>query len=294
MLSIVILTFNSSEDIVSCLKSIYKNCSRYGFADFEVLVVDNRSTDRTVEVVKKLQKQYANLSVIVNKDNYGFSKGNNQGVKYAKGDYLLFLNPDVELVDVDFAKIIKFLDSNPKNAGLSIKLVLDNGELDKACHRGDPTLFRSVSYLIGLEDIFAKVPVLNKVFGGYHLAGLDMQATHKVEAVSGAFLLVKRSVFDLVSGFDEDYFMYGEDLDLCLRIRQKGYYIYYYPKYKAVHHKYKSGIRSPIVKIRRKTSYYFWEAKKIYFLKHFYHRYPKLISDLVVKVIDLKLRSLKK
>ncbi|GIW62483.1 MAG: glycosyl transferase [Patescibacteria group bacterium] len=291
MLSIVILTFNSSKDIVSCLDSIYKNCKKYNFNNFEVLIVDNQSTDDTVAIANKLKDQYKGLSVVINKGNFGFSKGNNEGVKSAKGDYLLFLNPDVDLIDVDFSELISFLDKDPKAGALSIKLVLDDGQLDKACHRGDPTLFRSVSYLLGLEEIFSKLPILNRLFGGYHLVGMDMSSVHQVEAVSGAFLLVKKSVFELVSGFDEDYFMYGEDLDLCLRIRLKGFKIYYYPKYKAVHHKYRSGMKSPLLKIRRKTSFYFWQAKKIYFLKHLYKKYPKLLSDIVVKALDLKISS---
>ncbi len=270
------------------------NFSKDRFYDYQIIVVDNNSKDNTVEKISSLKGRYAKkLKVIVNKRNLGFSKGNNIGARKASGDFLLFLNPDVLVQDVKFSVLLNFLSTRKKAGALSIKLVREDGSVDMACHRGIPDVWRSFCYLSGLERLARFSPLAAKIFGGYHLLDKDLAKVHTVEAISGAFFLVKREVFDQVGGFDEDYFMYAEDLDLCYRISKAGYRIYFYPRFKALHLKYKSGLGSISEKIRLKTKYHFWEAKKIFFQKNLARKYPKIIGRIILFILDLKLRKIK-
>ncbi len=256
-------------------------------------MVDNNSSDNTVEQAKA--SGVTNLKVIENKKNLGFSKANNKGVKASKGKFLLFLNPDVIVKKVNFEELIKFLQESKERAALTVRLELEDGSLDKASHRGFPTLLRSVFYFLGFEKLFCSFPitVLKKIFGGYHMCWENLRKIHEIDSPSGAFFLVKREVFEEVGGFDEDYFMYGEDLDLAYKIKERGYKIFFYPKYKAIHLKYRSGLKSQKKRIRKKTRYYFYQAMKIFFEKHFYKKYPQPISFLVVKYLDIKVKKLK-
>lgn len=290
LLSIIIVSFNSEKYIKKTIKSCLRNLK--GLKDkVEILIVDNNSQDRTKEVVKSFR--FKNLKFIRLKNNLGYGKANNLGAKKSKGKYLLFLNPDIELVKVDFLDLIKFLEKSKRRAGLTIKLVLENGELDKACHRGFPTPWRAFCYFSKLESIFCKQPIkiFKKLFGGYHLCFKDLSILHTIDSPSGAFFLLKRKVFEEVGGFDEDFFMYGEDLDLSYRIKLKGYSIFFYPKYKAVHYKYKSGLQGKNKRIRDFAKYHFWKAMEIFYRKHYESKYPGLISFLILKILEFKIKS---
>ncbi len=256
---------------------------------WEIIVVDNASQDKTAEYIKSLKLK--NLKLIENKENLGYSKANNQGAQKAKGKHLLFLNPDVKIEKVNFLKLIKFLEKSKKRAGLTVKLVRENGELDMACHRGFPTLWRSFCYFAKLERVASKLPFkfLKKLFGGYHLLHKDFSKIHKIDSPSGAFFLIKKQVFEEVGGFDEEFFMYGEDLDLSFRIVKAGYSIFFYPKYRAVHFKYKSGLSGKDRKIRRLARYHFYNAMKIFFKKHYLKTTPRILSFLVLKALDFKI-----
>ncbi len=294
MLSVVILTYNSSLYIQNCIKTLVDSFSKDRFYDYEIIVVDNNSKDDTVERVSSLKGRYAKrVKLIVNSRNFGFSKGNNIGARKASGDFLLFLNPDVMVQNIKFSVLLNFLSSRKKAGALTVKLLREDGSIDMACHRGMPDLWRSFCYLSGLERLARFSSFTARIFGGYHLLDKDLAKTHTVEAISGAFFLVKRKVFDQAGGFDEDYFMYAEDLDLCYRINKAGYRIYFYPRFKALHLKYKSGLGADSEKIRLKTRYHFWEAKKIFFQKNLAKRYSKIVGRIILMLLDLKLRKMR-
>jgi Predicted glycosyltransferases len=286
-LSIIIVNYKTPQITKNCLSYLKKNLKKYPL-DVEVLVVDNGSGDESVDVLKKIESQWSKMKLFVSKANLGFGKGNNLALKKAQGRYILFLNSDVYVEDVDFFDLIKLMDFDEKIGALTIKLMLPIEQIDPASHRGFPTLWRSFTYFSGLEKLFYHFPFLNKIFGGYHLAHLNLNTVHEVEAISGAFFLTRKEIMDKIGGFDEDYFAYGEDIEMAWQIKKLGYKIFYYPLWQALHLKSMSGLKKGDKVIRKKTSFYFYDSMKIFYKKHYAQRYPSFINFLVYKAIDLK------
>lgn len=294
-LSIIIPSYNTKEITKGCLKSIWKNLRETDFLETEIIVVDNGSTDGTAETLRKIKSDMVNklkiknveLKIILNKENLGFSKANSQGLKLSIGEYILFINSDVLIRKMDFNKLLNYLDRNQQIGVLTIKVVLPNGEIDPACHRGFPALWRSFCYFLGLERIFGYFPVLNRIFGGYHLTHLNLDDIHEIDSPSGAFYLTRRELLDKVGGFDEDFFMYGEDLDLSFRIKKLGYKIIYYPFFSIIHLKYSSGLKKNNHEANKAKSH-FYEAMKIFYKKHYENNNFWLTNKLVYFLINLQ------
>jgi len=289
-LSVIIVSYNTKKVFSFCLNSLLENLKKYPFIT-EIIIVDNGSTDGSLEIIKKFlvnnqQSTKLKWKVIFNKKNIGFGKANNQGVKKSKGRYLLFLNSDVDLGQMNIKKLLDLFEKDIKIGVITPQLVLSDGRLDKACHRGFPNLWRTFCYLSYLETIFSRIPLLNKVFGGYHLCHKNFNQIHEIDSPSGAFYLTRKEIFEEISGFDKDFFMYGEDLDLSWRIKEKGYKIIFYPFEKATHLKYQSGLEASNLKIKRKTKQHFYEAMKIFYQKHYQKRYPFFINRLIFLIID--------
>jgi len=291
-LSIIIVSHNTSYLTKKCLESLYENLKNYNFK-YKIIVVDNASTDDTIDNLKKLkEKDKLNLLIIRNKKNLGYGKANNQGLKKTLSQYTLFLNSDTLIKEVNFEYLFKYLDENPKIGALTIKVIRPNGEIDWASHRGFPTLWRSFCYFTGLENLFSKIPYLNKLFGGYHLRHFNLRDIHEIDSPSGAFFLTRTKLIKDLNGFDESFFMYGEDLDLSWRIKEVGYKIIYNPLFTVVHHKYQSGLKGKDVERRKEIKNHFYQAMKIFYQKHYQKKYPPLINSLVYKIIDYKIKSL--
>ncbi len=286
-LSIIIISFNTKSITKECLKKLKNNFKKYPI-DYEVIVVDNGSQDGSVEMLKNIEKKWSNLKLIIFKKNLGFGKGNNLGLKKATGRYILYLNSDAMVDDLDFNDLINLMDKYPDIGALTVKVVLPTGDIDPASHRGFPTLWRSFTYFSGLEKIFFKVPILNKIFGGYHLVHLNINEVHEIEAGTGAFLLVRKEILDKIGGFDEDYFAYGEDIEMAWQIKKLGYKILYYPLWQVLHLKSMSGLKKGDKVIRKKTSFYFYDSMKIFYKKHYAQKYPSFINKLVYWAIDFK------
>lgn len=282
-LSIIIVSYNTKKLLYFCLKRLLKNLKKQSFSS-EIIIIDNNSSDGTVKLLTSLR--VSELRIIQNKNNLGFGKANNQGAKIARGKYLLFLNSDIDAGDIDIKKMLNFFEIDKKIAVITPKLILPDGRMDKACHRGFPTLWRSFCYFSGLEKIFGKFFLLNKIFGGYHLLDKNLDSIHEIDSPSGAFYLMKKEVFDEIGGFDSNFFMYGEDLDLSWRIKEKGYKIIYYPKEKAIHLKYQSGLMAKKHEIKKRTKDYFYEAMKIFYQKHYQKKYPSFINKIIFFMID--------
>ena len=238
-ISVIIVNYNVKELLEQCIKSIF---AASGKLSVEVIVVDNNSFDGSAEFIRQKFPGDLRLKLIESPVNLGFAKANNLGAKEATGEYLLILNPDTILQEDTLDRSLEFYKAGKDIGALTCKLILPNGKLDLACRRSFPTPSVAVYRILGLSRIFPK----SKLFGKYNLTYLDENDTYEVDAIVGAFMLIKKDVYDKVKGFDEDYFMYGEDLDLCFRIKKAGYRIFYFPKTSIIHYKGESTKKSSI------------------------------------------------
>lgn len=253
--SIVIVNYNVKDLVDNCIASIYK--SNTAGHSIEIFMVDNNSIDGSPAFISK---KYPDVKVITNDENIGFSKANNIALKQAAGKYVLILNPDTVLEEGTFAKMIAFCENNEKVGAVTSKLILGNGQLDYACKRSFPTPSVAIPRMLGLSRMFPG----SKLFGKYNLTYLDENKTHIVDAICGAFMFIPKKVLDESGLFDEDYFMYGEDLDLCYQIHKKGYNNYYYPEVTTIHLKGSSTKKTNISYVNN-----FYGAMGIFVKKNF-------------------------
>ena len=286
-LSIIIVSFNTASITHKCLASLKRNLKKYPL-DYQVIVVDNGSKDDSVQMLQKLAVDWKNLKVVLAKKNLGFGKGNNLGVANSKGKYILYLNSDAIVTDIDFRDLINLFKIQRDLGALTVKVVLGNGEIDPASHRGFPTLWRSFTYFLGMERIFKSTFFLNKIFGGYHLINLNLKEVHEIDVATGAFLLTRKDIVDKIGGFDKDYFAYGEDIEICWQIKKLGYKIIYYPLWQVLHLKSMSGLKKRDERVKKKTSFYFYDSMKIFYKKHYAQNNFWLVSKFVYLAIDLK------
>jgi len=278
-LSIVIVNYNARDFLRKCIASILKNVS----VSYEVIVIDNNSADNSSEMVKK---EFPQIKLIANKNNFGFSKANNQGVKISeKSRYILFLNPDTIMQQRTIEEMVNFMDKH-KDAGASTcRVVMPNGKIDDASHRGFPTPWNAFSHFSGLEKLFPK----NKLFAGYSLGWMDLNSTHKIDVLAGAFMLVRREAGEEIKWWDEDYFFYGEDIDFCYMLKKKGWKIYYVPKVFITHFKGVSGgikavskeITTASKETKKIATKWRFKAMRIFYSKHYKQKYPSIINLLV-------------
>lgn len=211
-ISVVIVNYNVKDLAENCISSVYKaNDGKY---DIEIFFVDNNSIDGSAEYISE---KFPGINVISNGRNIGFSKANNIALRKAAGKYILILNPDTLLEEGTFEKLIAFTENNQNTGAVTSKLILANGKLDSACRRSFPTPSVAIPRILGLSKLFPS----SKIFGKYNLTYLDENKTYEVDAICGAFMFIPKKILDESGLFDEDYFMYGEDLDLCFRIKKK-------------------------------------------------------------------------
>ena len=287
--SVITVAYNSENEMPQWAESVVASCKKYSC---EMIVTDNSPTRKCEAVIKKLQKKYPNLLYKYNDANLGFSRGNNVGIKMSSGSYVLFLNPDMVVEKGTIDGMIDFLKSHPEAGSATPAVFLHDGTLDDSCHRGFPTPWRALCHFSGLSRFFPK----SKIFAGYNLTYLDFSKTHEIDALAGSFLLLKRELGESLKLWDEDYFFYGEDIDFCYRIIQKGLKIYYVPEFKALHHK---GISSGIKKVSKNQSKatrevrlwatnHRFRAMEIFYNKHYKKKYPFLLTGLVLIAIKIK------
>lgn len=288
-LSIIVVSYNTADLTVACLDSVFSSLKTHPI-QAEVIVVDNGSVDGSVKELENYGLRITDFILIKNKSNLGFGKANNAGLKKAEGKYILFLNSDTLVQDVNFKELISVMDKDEKIGVLTVKVNLEDGKIDPASHRGFPTIWRSFTYFSKLEHLTRNVPMLNRLFGGYHLSHLSHQTIHEIDSPSGAFFLTRKSILDEVGGFDEKFFMYGEDLDLSMRIKELGYRILFYPKQSILHLKGKSGIKHEDVRVKGQTSKHFYEAMKTFYDKHYAGKHPELVTRLVHSLINFQFK----
>lgn len=247
-LSIIIVNYNVRYFIEQCLLSVQDACKNI---TAEIIVVDNNSQDESCELIKT---KFPLVKLVANKGNAGFSKANNQGVDIAEGEYVLILNPDTVVTEDTFDKILAFAKSKSNFGALGTKLIDGRGVFLPESKRGIPTPKVSFNKLLGISS---------KQTGKYYASHLKNDETGVVEILVGAFMLMKKSTYEEVNGFDEDYFMYGEDIDLSYKIIKKGYQNYYYSESQIIHYKGES------TKKDIKYLKYFYGAMTIFYKKHF-------------------------
>lgn len=275
-LEIIILTYNSQfwlKKALQTLKEQYLDTTEYKVT---VTVVDNNSTDETQSM---LQSSFPWVKNIHRDTNDGFAAGNNVALKDSKARYLMLMNSDVEATPhSQLDTLIKYLDSHPTVGVITPKVVFSGGQIDPACHRGEPTLWASFCYFARLEKLFPSV----SLFSGYHQWYKNLDEIHTIDACSGAAMIVRAEAVAEVGLLDERFFMYAEDLDWCHRFRDAGYSVVYHPEVSMVHHKYKSGIKGSSKKIARTTHRHFYDTMLQYYDKYYRAQYPEIVR-LVIK-----------
>jgi GT2 family glycosyltransferase len=282
--SIVIASYNTRDLLLDCLASIEES---EGAGEIEVFVVDNDSRDGTVE---SLIEHFPDVRLIRNPRNLGFAAANNRAIEISQGRYVLLLNPDTRLRPGTVRGVVAAMDARPEVGMTGVRLIREDGSLDLACRRGFPTPLNSAARFLALDKVFPK----SRTLGGYNLTWLDAHAVQEVEAIVGAFMCVRRDVLDQVGLLDESFFMYGEDLDWCKRVREKGWKILYLGTEEAVHVKGASTRQQPL-----KMNRHFHESMFIFHRKHVEGNYPFFVNWAVqagiaarwgAKALALKLR----
>jgi GT2 family glycosyltransferase len=277
-LSIIIVNYNSLDFLKKCIDSINKYLHPpYLEADlkFEIIIVDNASTDGSAVFIKEnfLKSAGGFVKLIESRENSGFSKASNLGARGALGDYLLFLNPDTEFVQGGFDGIIAFYRDKSRSGEvgtIGARIVNDDGSIQYSC-RSFPTLSRQFYESWFLSKVFAK----SKVFGSYFMSYWDHEETRKVDWLSGAFLFLKKETFYSAGSFNEKYFMYSEDTDLCFILAKAGCCNYYFRGYTVRHHD--AGTAGNDMGLREAQ---IWRSRKIYFSKNYSKAHGEAVSFL--------------
>lgn len=246
-LSVVILNYNVCQFLQQCIISVQRATKGL---DAEIIVIDNASSDGSCDMVKA---EFPGLNLIENQDNVGFSKANNQAVKLAKGDYVCILNPDTAVAEDTFIEALKRVEQLPNLGAMGVYLMDGTGNFLPESKRNLPTPSRSLKKLIGRT----------KGKNGYYATHVQPVSAGSVEILVGAFMLMKRSVYEEVGGFDEDYFMYGEDIDLSYKLIKAGYQNYYDGSLTVLHYKGESTQKDSAYLKR------FYGAMRIFYGKHF-------------------------
>ena len=261
-LTVVVVSYNCRPMLRDCLASLRRQTIA---AELRVVVVDNDSTDGTHEM---MAAEFPWVTFIPNRDNVGFGRASNAGLRFAPSGDVLMLNPDTVLPDDGLARAMEALHDRPGVGILGVRLVQPNGEVDHASRRQIPTPATSLAYMLKIGRLFRRG---SKDAGAYtDPEAFDSEGV--TGAVNGAFMLIREDVVRQVGGFDEDFWMYGEDLDLCLRTTQAGWDVYYWPGVEVVHVKGGSSGKARALRV----NFAFHQAMWIFYKKHYLHRYGRL------------------
>lgn len=253
-LSVIIVNYNVQYFLEQCLMSVEK--ALVGI-DAEVFVVDNVSKDDSVEMVRN---KFPQVVLIANQENVGFSRANNQAMRLAKGEYVLLLNPDTLVEEDTFKKCIQWMDEHPQGGGLGVRMVDGSGKFLPESKRGIPFPMTSFYKISGLYRLFPHSSSINH----YYMGNLSEMENNEVEILSGAYMFMRKKALDEVGLLDEDFFMYGEDIDLSWRILKGGYKNYYLADTRIIHYKGESTKKGSLNYV-----YVFYQAMDIFAKKHF-------------------------
>lgn len=279
-LSIVIVSYNVKYYLEQCLSSVLRACRNL---EAEVWVVDNASKDGTVDYIRA---RFPEVHCIANAENLGFSRANNVAIARSTGEYVLLLNPDTVVGEGVLTDCVDFLDRHPEAGSTGVSMLKEDGAFAWESRRGLPTPFASFCKMSGLCSLFPR----SRTFGRYYMRYLDRKEASPIEVVSGAFFMIRRMALDKVGLLDEDFFMYGEDIDLSYRLLKGGYKNYYLPLH-ILHYKGESTTKSSF-----RYVHVFYKAMLIFFDKHYKRGYrwltPLIRLAVVMRgVLDLCIRQ---
>jgi GT2 family glycosyltransferase len=257
MISVILVTFNSINVLPGCLASL-ERCSSAG--ELEIILVDNASTDGTPGWIVHYQSHVRSFSVrsqLLSRNN-GYAYANNRGLEMAQGEILLLLNPDTVVGYDAIARCEETIREDHEIGAVGCRLELPDGRLDRACKRSFPTFWNSFTRLSGLSLLFPGSRWLSL----YNLTFLDEHASYPVDCVCGAFMMISRATYENVGGLDEAFFMYGEDIDWCYRIKKAGWTIWYLGAATTAHYKGGNG-----GKRSRQSLYHFYDTMYVYYVR---------------------------
>jgi O-antigen biosynthesis protein len=269
-LSVIIVSFNVKDFLRQCLYSVRKAS---GNIDCELFVVDNNSADSSCAMVRN---EFPEVNLIVNKVNSGFSAANNQAIIQSKGRFVLLLNPDTLVAEDTFSRCINFMNSHSDAGALGVRMINNDGRFLPESKRALPTPKTAFFKSFGFYYLFPE----SRFFNGYYLSEIDSFETSQAEIISGAFMFIRREALNKTGLLDEDYFMYGEDIDLSYRLLRSGYNNYYFPETQIIHFKGKSTNRNNITDILL-----FYKAMRIYIKKRSEEGIFKSILFLIIPAI---------
>ncbi|MGN6533409.1 MAG: glycosyltransferase family 2 protein [Ginsengibacter sp.] len=253
-LSVIIVNYNVKYFLEQCLLSVLKAMKNI---KGEIIVVDNNSTAGSFEL---FENKFAEVNFIWNKTNDGFAKANNQALKMAKGEYILFLNPDTIVPEDCLEQCISFIKSKHNNGALGIKMIDGKGRFLKESKRAFPSPITSFFKLSGISKKFPH----SRIFSKYDLGYLDENENHEVNVLAGAFMMIPQKILHITGGFDEDFFMYGEDIDLSYRIQKAGFKNFYFAGSTIIHFKGESTSKGSLNYV-----ILFYKAMSIFVKKHY-------------------------
>lgn len=289
ILSVIIVSYNVKHYLTQCLKSIF--ASDIPKEEYEVLVIDNASSDGTPQYIQQQfpKAEFPNLKFTAGERNVGFGKANNVCVKHSHGKYILFLNPDTVVGKTTLRESIEFAENHPDMGGHGVMMLKDNGDFALESRRGLPTPWVSFCKMSGLQKLFPK----SKMFGRYYMNYLDRNQSSPIDIISGAYFFTTRAALDKVGLFDENFFMYGEDIDLSYRMLLAGYQNYYLPT-PILHYKGESTHKSTF-----RYVHVFYGAMLTFFKKHFRTYWlgvslPVKFAILVKALLALTMGQMKK
>ena len=272
-LSVVIVNYNVVFFLEQCLNSVFAASKNL---NVQIFVVDNNSVDGSINMLKE---NFSSVLLIENKENIGFSKANNQAIKRANSPYVLLLNPDTVIEEDTFDKCIDFMNSNTDCGGLGLRMLDGKGNFLPESKRGFPSPSVAFYKIFGLSYLFPK----SQKFGRYHLGFLSEFEVNEVDVLSGAFMLLRTVTLEKVGLLDEQFFMYGEDIDLSYRIKLGGYKNYYFPETKIIHYKGESTKKSSVNYV-----FVFYKAMILFAKKHFSNKNANLFSFAINLAIYMR------
>ncbi|MBX4205323.1 MAG: glycosyltransferase family 2 protein [Candidatus Doudnabacteria bacterium] len=266
-LSIIIVNYNTKDLTRKCLASVFASSTNFVF---EVLVSDNGSSDGSIEMIRS---EFPQVRLLENNANLGFSKGNNVAIEQAQGQLVLLLNTDTEVRSNTLELSVRYMYAHPDVGIMGCKVLLPNGRLHEASRRRFPNPANAFLRLFGLAK-----------FSNYNYRNVSVDEEMEVDSVVGAFLMIKKEVIDKIGLLDEEFFMYGEDLDWCWRAKEAGFKVMYYPAAEITHYLYGSSKAVAFRSVR-----WAYDAMKIFYRKHYAASHNFLFNQMVYLGITLRM-----
>ncbi|MHB1336102.1 MAG: glycosyltransferase family 2 protein [Candidatus Humimicrobiaceae bacterium] len=241
---------------------------------YEIIIFDNGSSDGSTQYIEKKASIRKNIKLIKSAHNEGFCRGSNIAAKSASGKYLIFLNPDTKILEGNIKVLIDFLkekEAQGEKVGITGVKTINSDKTLQYSSRAFPSISRQFFESFFLFKVFAK----SRIFGSYFMSWWDHENIMEVDWLSGSFMFVKKEIFDSINGFNEDYFMYSEDTDICLRLKREGFKNYYFPCYTIMH--LDSAIASRNLLSRELG---IWKSRRLYFKKNYSSLHALIVSAL--------------